>query len=679
MTLSTSLSGRLRNTSLPKSHGLLPLFEAVVNSIQSIDAFDREGTSGKIFIEISRLPQLSLPGLNGRSERGPVPQEPILSFKVTDNGAGFHDDNMASFETLDSEYKAEYGCRGVGRLLWLKAFDKVEISSSFEGPDGRLLQRDFSFTAERGVSDLKVSESTAQTPGTALSLNGFHRDYREPSPKTALTIAKSLLEHCLWYFVRPGGCPEIILIDGEDTLSLTTLFADYMVSSADTESVRVRDRTFDLVHLRMRARAGIEPQIHWCAANRVVLEEKLAGKVPGLHGKLSDAESTFVYSCYVTSNLLDEKVRSERTGFDMLESTEGTLFAEDLGMSEIRTAILSSAERYLGDLLDAAKVAGRAKVEKFVDHKAPRYRPILKYIDPVKLCVDPEISERDLELALHRHLWELETDLLVRGQEVLNGGVLDSPADHQEQLNEYLERVDDVKKSDLAAYVSKRRVVLDMLAKAIQANRDGRYVREDVIHRLIMPMRQTSSDVPLDACNLWIIDERLAFHNFLASDKPLSSFPIIDSTDRQEPDLLALQVYDSPILVAEGSKVPLAKIVVIEIKRPMRADAKQDGGPISQALGYLERVRNGQVRTVQGRPIPASSEIPGFCYVLSDLTPAVVEQCKIMGLRMTQDGLGYFGFNENYKSYIEVISFDQLLNAANERNRAFFDKLGLPT
>lgn len=37
MSLQTNLKGRLRNTSLPKSHGLMPVFEAVVNSIHSIE------------------------------------------------------------------------------------------------------------------------------------------------------------------------------------------------------------------------------------------------------------------------------------------------------------------------------------------------------------------------------------------------------------------------------------------------------------------------------------------------------------------------------------------------------------------------------------------------------------------------------------------------------------------
>lgn len=37
-----------------------------------------------------------------------------------------------------------------------------------------------------------------------------------------------------------------------------------------------------------------------------------------------------------------------------------------------------------------------------------------------------------------------------------------------------------------------------------------------------------------------------------------------------------LSVYDEPILVAEGDRLPLASIVVVEIKRPMRNDAKAE-------------------------------------------------------------------------------------------------------
>lgn len=43
--------------------------------------------------------------------------------------------------------------------------------------------------------------------------------------------------------------------------------------------------------------------------------------------------------------------------------------------------------------------------------------------------------------------------------------------------------------------------------------------------------------------------------------------------------------------------------------------------------------------------------------------------------------MGYFGYHPSayYNAYIQVISFDGLVAAATERNRAFFDRLGLPS
>jgi hypothetical protein len=224
-------------------------------------------------------------------------------------------------------------------------------------------------------------------------------------------------------------------------------------------------------------------------------------------------------------------------------------------------------------------------------------------------------------------------------------------------------------------------VILDILQKAIQLGTDGKYAREELIHELIMPMRKTSNEIRLDSCNLWLVDERLAFHNFLASDKPLSAMVITNCEETKEPDICVLNVFDEPILVADGQSLPLASIVVVEIKRPMRNDAKlgEEKDPVEQALGYLERIRKGGAQTSSGRPIPRSEDIPGFCYAICDITPTVERRCKVLGLKVTSDHLGYFGYNSNYEAYIEVISFDRLLNAARERNRAFFDKLGLPT
>ncbi|MDR2221827.1 MAG: hypothetical protein LBE34_03710 [Flavobacteriaceae bacterium] len=127
--------------------------------------------------------------------------------------------------------------------------------------------------------------------------------------------------------------------------------------------------------------------------------------------------------------------------------------------------------------------------------------------------------------------------------------------------------------------------------------------------------------------------------------------------------------------------LPLASITIVEIKRPIRNDAKagEDKDPIEQALGYLKRVREGKVETQNGRLIPNSNDIPVFCYIICDIIDSVKNRCELFNLKVTHDKLGYFGYNENLKNYIEVISFDRLLNRAKDRNKAFFDKLGLPT
>jgi hypothetical protein len=95
------------------------------------------------------------------------------------------------------------------------------------------------------------------------------------------------------------------------------------------------------------------------------------------------------------------------------------------------------------------------------------------------------------------------------------------------------------------------------------------------------------------------------------------------------------------VLAAEGRKLPLPSIVVVEIKRPMRKDATEDRNPIQQCLDYVKRIRAGGVLTGTGRPIPPTQGPPAFCYIVADLTDKMIERCEISNLRPTYDGLGY--------------------------------------
>ncbi|TDZ93521.1 ATP-binding protein [Mycobacteroides salmoniphilum] len=678
MALTTSLAGRVRNTSLPKSHALLPLLEAVVNSIQAIDA--RPGDSdppGQIEVRVHRDAQAELDF--GPTGPGRAPMKPIVGFTIEDDGVGFTVQNMSSFETLDSDYKSDLGCRGVGRLLWLKAFDRVTVRSAYQDEDGKLQGRQFKFSEAREVEHDGDADGFART-GAVVNLDGFKKSFRQHAPKGVDAIAREVFEHCIWYFLRPGGAPVMTIVDDDESVWLADLMDEFVDSAISSSTIEVKGQRFDMLNLRLRpsARTSV-PRLHWCAASRVVTEENLSGKVPGLHGRLKDKDSgEFVYACYLTSDFLDDRVRSDRTAFDIADRVAGETLIDDLSMDDIREAILKEVGNILKDPLDSAREQGKQRVHDFVAKRAPRYRPVLAKIEERGITVDPSVKDQDLELQLHGHLQKIESETFVQGQEIFAEANSEPAEDYGERLAAYLSTVSEINQSDLAAYVSRRRTVLDLLGRLIRSDKDGKYSREDAIHSLIVPMRTESNDVATDGSNLWIIDERLAFHDYLASDKTLKSMPITGADSTKEPDILATRLIDSPVLAAEGQKLPLPSIVVVEIKRPMRKDATEDKNPIQQCLDYVKRIRAGGVLTATGRPIPPTHEPPAFCYIIADLTDKMIERCEISNLRPTHDGLGYFGFNDSAKAYIEVTSFDGLVNAATERNRAFFDKLGLP-
>ena len=127
------IKGQLNSMRLSESKALWPLYEAVVNSIQAIEDSENK-ENGKITIQIIREES----GQN--SLKGEERLERIESFVITDNGSGMNTQNYKSFNTAYSTLKIQKGCKGIGRFLWLKAFKKVNIKSTyFENDRKRLI------------------------------------------------------------------------------------------------------------------------------------------------------------------------------------------------------------------------------------------------------------------------------------------------------------------------------------------------------------------------------------------------------------------------------------------------------------------------------------------------------------------------------------------------------------
>lgn len=116
----------------------------------------------------------------------------------------------------------------------------------------------------------------------------------------------------------------------------------------------------------------------------------------------------------------------------------------------------------------------------------------------------------------------------------------------------------------LSKYILHRKTVIDILDKNIRRNNLGEIAKEETIHRLIFPLRSTSDDIDYEDHNLWLIDERLAYHQYMASDKPFNKLEIIDADSTERPDLISFHDYFENKFAFSDSPSRFQSVVIIE-------------------------------------------------------------------------------------------------------------------
>jgi hypothetical protein len=93
--------------------------------------------------------------------------------------------NYQSFVTSDSAHKAEQGGKGIGRFLWLKAFESAEIQSLYE-EGGQYWLRKFRFNlSDEGVEQHSKEKVAPGPRRTTVTLVGYRDPYRDKCPRSA--------------------------------------------------------------------------------------------------------------------------------------------------------------------------------------------------------------------------------------------------------------------------------------------------------------------------------------------------------------------------------------------------------------------------------------------------------------------------------------------------------------
>lgn len=651
-TFRSDFRGRISNISLAPSpnNSLAPLFEAITNAIQAVeDKFGKDNlTKGVIEIDVVR-----------------TPDEPTKSsgFIIRDNGIGFNEDNLKSFLTSDSRYKIERGGKGVGRFLWLKVFEKTRISSQYDSDGFKEIAFDFVLDGEDQVRDLTISESSGPT-GSSVELRPFHPEYAAHCPSRTSTIRNKIISHFLSYFINMHA-PSIFVIDEGIKDDLFDMFTNAVSDD--------REYSFDVplgedVH-KFSLHAFLLPKkfsddekgnnaIYYGAHSRTV-ERHDMDKALGL----KQIEGGKVYFGFVESKYLNEIVNLERTHLSWPPE-----FFDDVHRKAI--------DRSKDFLSEPIKKIRRRQAET-VAHVRNEHLRFLSVAE------NAEEFAKQLPLSVQRpediylELSRLSLRRYNRKKRSFNEAKTKKLPDFDEKAREYAKQLKSESISSLAEYVLKRKLILEVFEDRLKFKNVGSesHYFEEAVHEIICPLGETTDTLNYEDHNLWIVDDSLAFYTYFASDKTLKSTTGGADTSTQEPDIA---IFDLGLGFNQAGS--LEPISIIEFKRPGRNDYTLQKNPFVQVREYVTRLRKaGVARAADGSEVRQIEEnTPFLCFVIADIESTLKSMMQQFGPFHRRAGHGsYYKWDENYKIFIEVTSYSEILRGAKARHQAFFERLGI--
>lgn len=484
-----NFKNRVRNFKFSTSDVFVPLYEAIINSIQAIEERGNYDDA-KIDIRIAR-DSYRIAGFTSG----------IFSIQITDNGIGFIERNFDSFSTSDSDYKFEIGGKGVGRINWLKAFEIIYVKSIYE-ENGKRYERMFDFNIDDEIHNIKVREVSQDTPlETSILLYNLNQEFRNATEVSLKEISSKIIEHFATYFVI-GAMPKTTISDEMETINLNDFFETEKFIETKNEVVTSNDTTFNIRHVFLNATTSSKHAIYICAQNRVVCSYDVTN--------IEDLPTTFtingkkaIYQCYVHSDFLDKDVNSERTYFSNVIFEDESLdtrphFKLAINLYEV---VYNQINQFLKDYLQPMRDVRNMQINDFIENNCPQYKYLTKYAgdeiknisytvasNPDKLMV--ELNKLNLKFNM-KHNYQVGKTL----QETSN------PT--KEKLFNLVSPLLENLRSELANYLTRRNKTVDIFERVLELEP----TLEELIHHFFLFDQETSSD----ETNLWLVYDRLSF------------------------------------------------------------------------------------------------------------------------------------------------------------------------
>lgn len=663
----TTLRGDIVNRvkRLPKpaqaAEALQPVFEAVSNSLHAVeDAFGNNyQTQGRIAVTIT-------------SPRAPTEIEIIVS----DNGVGLGPERFEAFCTTDTDYKIGRGGKGVGRLLWLDAFSHIKIVSVYREHD-KIFRRSFNFHLDtmNQITDeaiQEISDNVAPT-GTIVTFRGLRDNtYQAKFPSQPATIVKHFGSHFFADFIL-GRSPSVIVdIEGN-----ATSFPE------EIQNLRIEDRGIAIIetvdfgtlnlasfvcHKAASANFDGLHQMHLVANGRTVTTRKIDGLI-GI-GRFGPEEDRVYHGC-VTGEFLDARVNQERTQFNFDESIIEKIVrecSEHVRENAIHDEISEFDAQRLGTM--------REFIQEYPSFAFEETQDLLNRT-PKNAVKAEQFAQALIPIRIRR---DKERNATIQHIVAQINSNQEFPEDFAAEVRKAAREIKAEEQRQLTEYVMRRKTVLevlDVLIRRIRERGNGTqdFHLESTLHQFICPMRlrgDNPAKVERSDHDLWIIDERLTFTKYFASDVPFTK--ILENGDStQRPDLL---IYDRLHGLGAEGEDPLKRVLLVEFKQPGRKDYDERYAPMNQISEYITHLKNGEIEDFRNGRVRVADDCIFYCYVIADIVGKL--EIHTNGWRTTSNGRGRIQeLGGKFRGVVEIIEWADLISDARLRNHAFIHAAGL--
>jgi hypothetical protein len=673
---------------------LQPIFEAISNSL--------EATSGKddiITIRINKAKTLN------------QEQYSFLSIDIIDTGIGFNDDNFGRLRRLYDESKGQNNF-GTGRVQYLHFFNNTDIYSVFEEEGLKykrriVLSKNFYATQKSVIWSSEKEVVDIDTPiGTMVSFYYplSDEDKEKYNELTTTELRDRILIHYLSRFcLNRDNLQQIKLeyyinsICDKDSVQVITgkdipqpdytdsVQVNYSKISVDGNTIIKTPNTEEFIINSYSLPCSIQKrnEVKLTSKNETVEVSGIDFSIIKDSPKINNSYLLFlISSSYLTQQ--DSDLRGQLAIYskkDFLKKRNLFSGEEQILTDDIEEKVTSSITTHYKSI---SKV--KESFESQIDELAEMFSLDRRILNEVGYKVG------DSDQSILKKVYEYNADISAKHDAGIKS-VMDSlkeltpsSKDFKKKLNEKVKKVTElvpqINRTELVRYISKRKVILDLMQKTLdkqldcqQKNSKGKKINhESFLHNILFSQH---SDDPLDS-NLWMINDDFIHYKGI-SESELRNIKVGNELffreDLTKEELEELTAYNRDKL---GNRPDILlfpkehKCIIIELKS-MDADVSKFVSQVSQYAGLIRQYAKdrfeittfyayliGESFTLNEvkRANPFFKKAYYFDYLFCPNYP-------VDGGENRRDG----------EMYIEVIKYSTLLERAVFRNKIFTNKI----